>query len=128
MGKYSNILGIGNKRVNVEERKDYGKINGKKYYGKIGDNDVSISSQKSAFADRVVYTGTYKGQNFSVTVKKNFVSVRDAEVMQGSYGNQQVEIKSQNNFAGGSRGIQGNKIHKNFSDIAALLMVITSEN
>lgn len=57
-------------------------------------------------------------------MKKNIDSVRDSEVMCGTYGNQQVEIKLQDNLIGGSRGIQGNKIPKNFSDVAAMLMVL----
>lgn len=91
---------VGSQRVTVEERRNYDKLDGRKYYGKIGNNNVSISSEKSLMGDKIVYNGTYKGQKFSVTVNKNIVSVRDSEVMHGSYGNQQVEIKSQNNLVG----------------------------
>lgn len=127
----SQYLGkIGNQDVNVEERTNLAEFGSKKYSGKIGGNGISITSKKSANSfDKIVYTGNYKGKNFSVTVNKNWNSVaKDAKTMSGSYGNQQVEIKSKKNMAGNSNGIQGDKIPNNFEDVVALLFVINSEN
>lgn len=118
---------IGGKQVNVEERER--PISGAgSYAGTIGENGISISSKPSPISDyKVVYTGSYKGKNFSVSLNRNMNTV-DGKVMTGSYGKQQVQINSERNVGGNSKSIQGDKIPKDFADVVALLFVINSEN
>lgn len=114
---------IGKQRVNVEERRDYGEMGGKKYYGKIGQNDISISSSKG-FSDKIEFSGTYNGKNFTVLVKKDFLSARGAQLMKGSFDNKPVEMYAKN----GSQEIRPNSIPAGFTDVAALLLVVAKEN
>ena len=118
---------IGNKQVNVEERER--PISGAgSYAGSIGKNGISISSKPSPISNfKVVYSGSYKGKNFSVSLNKNMNAV-DGKIMTGSYGDQQVQINSERNVGGNSKSVQGDKIPKDFADVVALLFVINSEN
>jgi len=118
---------IGNKQVSVEERER--PISGAgSYAGKIGENGISISSKPSPVSDfKVVYSGTYKGKSFSVSLNRNMSAV-DGKIMTGSYGDQQVQITSERNIGGNSKSVQGDKIPKDFADVVALLFVINSEN
>lgn len=124
----SQYLGkIGNKQVSVEERER--PISGAgSYAGSIGKNGISISSKPSSVSDfKVVYSGSYKGKNFTVSLNRNMSAV-DGKVMTGSYGDQQVQINSERNVGGNSKSVQGDKIPKDFADVVALLFVINSEN
>ena len=118
---------IGGKQVSVEERER--PISGAgSYAGTIGENGISISSKPSPVSDfKVVYSGSYKGKNFSVSLNRNMSAV-DGKVMTGSYGDQQVQINSERNVGGNSKSIQGDKIPKDFADVVALLFVINSEH
>lgn len=118
---------IGNKQVSVEERER--PISGVgSYTGKIGENGISISSKPSPVSNfKVVYSGSYKGKNFSVSLNRNMSAV-DGNIMTGSYGDQQVQINSERNIGGNSKSVQGDKIPKDFVDVVALLFVINSEN
>ena len=118
---------IGGKQVSVEERER--PISGAgSYAGKIGENGISISSKPSPVSDfKVVYSGTYKGKKFSVSLNRNMSAV-DGKIMTGSYGDQQVQINSERNIGGNSKSVQGDKIPKDFADVVALLFVINSEN
>ena len=118
---------IGGKQVSVEERER--PISGAgSYSGKIGENGISISSKPSPISDyKVVYSGSYKGKSFSVSLNRNMNSL-DGKIMTGSYGNQQVQINSERNVGGNSKSVQGDKIPKDFADVVALLFVINSEN
>ena len=118
---------IGDKQVSVEERER--PISGAgSYAGNIGGNSISISSKPSPVSDfKVVYSGSYKGKNFSVSLNRNMSAV-DGKVMTGSYGDQQVQINSERNVGGNSKSLQGDKIPKDFADVVALLFVINSEH
>ena len=118
---------IGNKQVNVEERER--PISGAgSYAGSIGKNGISISSKPSPVSNfKVVYSGSYKGKNFSVSLNRNMSAV-DGKIMTGSYGDQQVQINSERNVGGNSKSVQGDKIPKDFADVVALLFVINSEH
>lgn len=114
---------IGKQRVNVEERRDYGEVGGKKYYGKIGQNDITISSTKG-FSDKVEFSGTYNGKNFTVVVKRDFLSARGAQLMKGSFDDKPVEMYAKN----GNQETRPNSIPAGFTDVAALLLVVAKEN
>lgn len=118
---------IGGKQVSVEERER--PISGAgSYAGTIGENGISISSKPSPVSDfKVVYSGSYKGKNFSVSLNRNMNAV-DGKIMTGSYGDQQVQINSEANVGGNSKSVQGDKIPKDFADVVALLFVINSEH
>lgn len=118
---------IGNKQVSVEERERL--ISGVgSYAGKIGENEISISSKPSPVSDfKVVYSGTYKGKSFSVSLNRNMNAV-DGKIMTGSYDNQKVHINTEKNIGGNSKSVQGDKIPKDFADVVALIFVINSEN
>lgn len=124
----SQYLGkIGNKQVSVEERER--PISGAgSYAGSIGKNGISISSKPYSVSDfKVVYIGSYKGKNFTVSLNRNMSAV-GGKVMTGSYGDQQVQIDSERNVGGNSKSVQGDKIPKDFADVVVLLFVINSEN
>ncbi len=115
---------IGSKQVSVEERER--PISGAgSYAGKIGGDGISISSEPSG--SKIVYSGTYKGKSFSVSLNRKINSI-DGNAMTGSYGDQQVQINSKRNVGGNSSSVQGDKIPKDFADVVALLFVIHSEN
>lgn len=72
----SQYLGkISNKQVSVEERER--PISGAgSYAGSIGKNGISISSKPYSVSDfKVVYIGSYKGKNFTVSLNRNMSAV-----------------------------------------------------